>query len=106
MHGEVVRASAGSVAAEMLDKHPAASPLDAELGAASADDLLRAAAAGTAGAGLRAADLTRMVEELFADLPRFTRYVQRLSRLSISSDSSTCRRSCAADMLRCYGLLF
>ena len=83
MHGEVVRASAGSVAAEMLDKHPAASPLDAELGAASADDLLRAAAAGTAGAGLRAADLTRMVEELFADLPRFTRYVQRLSRLSM-----------------------
>ena len=83
VHGEVVRASVGSVAAEMLDKHPAASPLDAELGAASADDLLRAAAAGTAGAGLRAADLTRMVEELFADLPRFTRYVQRLSRLSM-----------------------
>ena len=83
VHGEVVRASVGSVAAEMLDKHPAASPLDAELSAASADDLLRAAAAGTAGAGLRAADLTRMVEELFADLPRFTRYVQRLSRLSM-----------------------
>ena len=48
VHGEVVRASVGTVAAEMLDKHPAASPLDAELGAASADDLLRAAAAGTA----------------------------------------------------------
>ena len=83
VHGEVVRARAGSVAAEMLDKHPAASHLDAALGAASADDLLRAAAVGTAGAGLRAADLARMVEELFADLPRFTRYVQRLSRLSM-----------------------
>ena len=85
-HGEVVRAhEVGTVAAEMFEKHPSASELDAALGGITADALLQDAAVGSAGVGLREADLVALVdEEAFVDVARFTRYVQRLARLSMA----------------------
>ena len=82
-HGEVVRAQVGTLAAEMFEKHPSASELDAALGGITADALLQDAAVGSAGVGLREADLVALVEEAFGDVARFTRYVQRLARLSM-----------------------
>eukprot|EP00966_Prymnesium_polylepis_P262212 6056847-Prymnesium_polylepis.1 len=67
----------------MFEKHAKASELDAALGGVTADALLQDAAVGSAGMGLREADLVALVEEAFGDVAKFTRYVQRLARLSM-----------------------
>lgn len=79
--GEVAQARPGSVALEMLHKHPPEADCDRDLPAC--DDLLGMAPVGSAGHGLDRAALRRLTREVFADIEIFMRYVRRLTRLSM-----------------------
>ena len=78
--GEVLQACAGSVVAEMLEKHPPAAESDQDL--PDLDALLDRVQEGP-GRGLRREQLCELVWEAFSDEMRFRRYVCRLPRLSM-----------------------